>query len=131
MNIVVDTSVWSMALRKEPPSYSQHIQTLTSMLSQGRVVLIGIVLQEVLQGIRSQKRFEEIKAHIDALPFLSLGREDYIEAARMWNLCRAKGVQASTTDCLIAAACIQHNCALLTCDKDFEHIARHCELRLL
>ena len=131
MNVVVDTSVWSMAVRKDAPPDEAHVQTLRSVLNQGRVVLVGIVLQEVLQGIRSLERFEEVKAQMDALPLLDLDRGDYIEAARVWNLCQAKGVQASTADCQITAACIQHNCALLTCDQDFEHIARHCALRLL
>ncbi len=131
MNVIVDTSVWSLAFRKETPSGDARVQTLTSILNQGRVMLLGVVLQEVLQGIRSQERFEEIEAHMNALPFLDLDRQDHVEAARIWNLCRTKGVQASTVDTQIAAACVRHNCALLTSDRDFEHIAKHVPLRLL
>ena len=130
MNVVVDTSVWSLALRKDAPPDNVRTETLKNLLNQGRVFLVGIVLQEILQGIHSLERFEDIKTQMDALPLLDLDRDDYLEAARIWNLCRAEGVQASTTDCQITAACIRHNCALLTADQDFEHIAQHCALQL-
>lgn len=131
MNVVVDTSVWSAALRRGAPRDETRLHALTGLLNQGRVVLLGVVLQEILQGIRDANRFQEIKERLDALPLIDLTREDYIEAASIWNTCRSNGVQASTVDCQIAAACARHNCSLLTADKDFESIARHYPLHLL
>jgi predicted nucleic acid-binding protein len=68
---------------------------------------------------------------MDLFPLLQLERDDYVAAAELRNLCRSKGVQASTIDFQIAAACVRHDCSLLTNDQDFRHIAQHCPLQLL
>lgn len=132
MSVIVDTSVWSHALRRGSKSTDPQAAKLAGILTQGQtVLLLGVVLQEVLQGIKSARDFDRLSSHLDAFALLPLEREDYVAAARLRNLCRAKGVQASTVDFQIAAACIGHDCALLTCDKDFELISRFCPLRLL
>lgn len=94
-------------------------------------MLLGVVLQELLQGIRDPASFDRIRAFMQPYPLIELARRDYVAAARIGNLCRSKGIQLSIVDCQIAAACIEHDCELLTCDQDFEHIAEHVPLRLL
>jgi len=131
MKVLVDTSVWSMALRRNIPTDDPRIETLGELLKQEQVVLCGIILQEILQGIRDDKRFRLISDYLQAVPLIDLAWSDFIEAARIWNLCRSNGVQASTVDCQIASVCVRYGCALLTADQDFQHIARYCPLQLL
>jgi len=132
VKVIADTSVWSLALRRNTPSEDPSVARLRSLLQQGEdVILVGVVLQEVLQGIRAAEVFERIKDYLDAFPLVTLQRDDHIAAAKLQNLCMANGVQVSTTDAQIAAACLQYDCALLTNDKDFEHISRFCPLQLL
>jgi predicted nucleic acid-binding protein len=95
------------------------------------VILLGVVLQELLHGVESPEWFEQIRAYLEKLPMITLQRDDYIEAARLQNRCKAGGIQVSFTDAQIAAACLQYDCALLTNDTDFEHISRFCPLQLL
>jgi predicted nucleic acid-binding protein len=132
MSVVVDTSVWSHALRRTTPTSDPQAAKLADLLRQRQAVyLLGVILQEILQGIRDPGKFREIREHLRPYPLIELTRADYIAAAQIGNQCRSKGIQASIVDCQIAAACIEHDCALLTCDQDFQHIARHCPLRLI
>lgn len=132
MSVIVDTSVWSLSLRRGSSSDDPQAAKLADMLRDGRPIhLLGIILQEVLQGIRNPSEFDELRTGLQAFPLLQLDRDDFAAAAELWNLCRSHGVQASTVDCQIAAACIRHDCALLTADKDFASIAGHCPLQLL
>lgn len=132
MNVIVDTSVWSLVLRRGVPVDDPQAVLLGDMLREGKPIqLVGMVLQEVLQGIRNPSEFDWVRTSLEAFPLLWLDRDDFIAAAELWNLCRSHGVQASTTDCQIAAACLRHDCALLTNDKDFRHIARYSPLQLV
>lgn len=132
MSVIVDTSVWSLGLRRTDHPSSLSVQKLTRLIQEGEsIFLLGIILQEVLQGLRSQKDFSRLLDKLSVYPLIEPRREDYIEAARLRNQCSAKGVQAGTVDFLIAAMCIQYQCLLLTTDKDFSAIARHSTLRLL
>lgn len=92
------------------------------------LVLIGNILQELLDGVRSQRDFHRLLTLLKPFPLLELTRETYVEAAQLRNTCRAKGVQAGPIDFLIAAACIEHGFPLLTADRDFSYIANHSDL---
>jgi len=132
MSLIVDTSVWSLVLRRGVTPDCPQAKKLESAIRQGQSIqLLGVILQEILQGIRSNTDFLRVKAHMDLFPLLQLERDDYVAAAELRNLCRSKGVQASTIDFQIAAACVRHDCSLLTNDHDFTHIAQHCPLQLL
>ena len=132
MKYIVDTSVWSQALRRERHRETDEVRNLTILLREGeRILLPGIVLQEVLQGIRRSDQFEQVRESLSYFPMLEISRDDYVFAAELFNACRAKGVQAATIDFLIAALAIRNECILLTSDKDFVHIAKHCELKLM
>lgn len=129
MSVLVDTSVWSMALRRDRPPPSREIETLRAAIEGGDVCLLGVILQEVLQGFPSPDRTRRLVEHLSAFPLLSLHRGDYVYAAEIRNRCRVKGVAISTIDAQIAAASINHRCALLTLDGDFTGVARHFPLR--
>ena len=130
MNVLVDTSVWSIALRRDQPSPSCELEALRAAIERGDVCLLGVVLQEVLQEFPSLDRTRRLVEHLSAFPLLSLHRGDYVYAAEIRNRCRAKGLTISTIDAQIAAAAINHRCALLTLDRDFTGVARHFPLRL-
>ena len=132
MSIIVDTSVWSHALRRGAPSDDPQARKLAQLIEDGAgVVLLGVILQEILQGVRSPKMFAEIQEILESFPLLTLEREDFVAAAELGNRCLTRGVAASTVDIQIAAACLRHDCGLLTCDSDFTRIAACCPLRLL
>ena len=132
MMILVDTSVWSLAFRKKGPADHPKVRALTALIEQGEyVVLIGVVLQELLQGLPTDASFRNLKKHLEAFPLLSLERQDYVMAAALRRACRKDGIAATTIDCLIAAAAIRHKCVLLTTDRDFEHLAARSQLRLI
>jgi len=129
VSVLVDTSVWSMALRRDRPAPSRELQALRSAIERGDVCLLGVILQEVLQGFVDSKRMRRLVAHLSPFPLLALHRGDYIYAAEIRNRCRSQGLTISTIDAQIAAAAINHRCALLTLDRDFAAVARHFPLR--
>jgi len=132
MSVIVDTSVWSLVLRRGTPSDDPRAVALTEMLRKGESIqLLGVILQEVLQGIRNPFDFDQLRQRLEAFPLLPLSRDDFIAAAELWNLCRSRGIQSTSVDCQIAAACLRHDCALLTSDQDFHCIAEYCPLQLI
>lgn len=131
MSLLVDTSVWSLALRRDAPTGAPEVQALRTALETGdTVVCTGLVLQELLQGFAGPKARDGILRRFSALPFVSPDRGDHVEAAELRNHCRRKGVQLATIDALIAQLCIRHDLTLLSADADFRHAARVCPLRV-
>jgi len=131
MNVFVDTSVWSLALRRSPPSRAPEVRFLASCLQRGDlVVATGLVLQELLQGFQGPKAKKSIVKDFSLLPMIVPETEDHIAAAELRNHCRRKGVQVGTIDALIAQLCIRHELELLTTDRDFEAVSRYRPLVL-
>jgi hypothetical protein len=131
MKILVDTSVWSLALRRQTGIVNPEAIVLKGLIEQGEdIYLLGITLQEVLQGIKNPKDFHSLKGYFEAFPVIGLTREDYIKAAELKNHLIKNGKQASTIDALIASVAISYNCHLLTSDEDFGHIAKYSKLKL-
>jgi len=132
MNYIVDTSVWSLALRRHSQVRSLEVRKLRTLLEEGeRIFMVGVILQEILQGIKIKSQFIQIQDAMAFIPILSEKREDYFYAAELYNICRAKGIVAGTIDFLIASIAIRNECSLLTADRDFHHIAKHTKLKLL
>ena len=129
MSVLVDTSVWCLALRRDRPEAGREVDALRAAIEAGEACLLGVILQEVLQGFPSLDRTRRLMTLLAPFPLLTLHRGDYVFAAEIRNKCRAKGVQISTVDAQIAAAAINHRCSLLTTDADFQRIARHFPLR--
>ena len=131
MRILVDTSVWSLALRRSSGVVNEQAILLKTIIEQGEdIYLLGIILQEVLQGVRNSKDFLALKEYFKAFPLIDLAREDYVRAAELKNQLLRKGRQASTIGVLIASAAISRHCHLFTADKHFTQIAEHSELKL-
>jgi hypothetical protein len=129
MTLLVDTSVWSLALRRDGEAGERHVIALQSALNGGEaIVTTGLILQELLQGFAGPRARKDIIDRFSALPLLTPDRADYIDAAELRNLCRRSGVQLGTIDALLAQLCIRHQLVLLTTDKDFLLAAKHCDL---
>jgi hypothetical protein len=131
LSLFVDTSVWSLALRRDSLSPSTEVRTLVRAIETGETILTtGLVLQELLQGFSGPKAREQILDRFSAIPLLAPDRDDHIEAAELRNRCRRAGVQVGTIDALLAELCIRHELTMLTTDNDFKHIANHCALKV-
>jgi hypothetical protein len=131
LSLFVDTSVWSLALRRDSPSSAPEVGELARALRGGEtIVTTGLVLQELLQGFARPRAYEEILVRFSVLPFVTPQRRDHIEAAELRNACRRGGVQIGTIDALLAQLCIHHDLTILTTDRDFQGIARHSTLGL-
>ena len=131
MSLFVDTSVWSLAFRRDAPAASAPVRALARALDANEMVVVtGLVLQELLQGFSGPKDRKAILERFAALPLLVPDREDHVEAAELRNHCRRRGVQIGTVDALLARLCIRHDLAMLTTDDDFRRLARLSALRL-
>lgn len=119
MMILVDTSVWSLALRRNLPESGPELLEFVELIKESRVQVIGPIRQEILSGIKDKAHFSKLREHLRSFPDLLLTSADYEQAAEYFNLCRGKGVQGSNTDFLICAVAVRHNLPIFTTDKDF------------
>jgi len=125
VTFLVDTSVWSLALRRDSPPDLPEVGALRGALESGNlVVTTGLILQEILQGFSGPKAWDAIVDRLNALPFLTPDRRDHVEAAALRNRCRRKGIQVGTIDALLAALCIRYSLSILTTDEDFRRISQ-------
>ena len=131
MSLFVDTSVWSLALRRDAPAAVPEVRELVRAIETGEeLVTTGLVLQELLQGFFGPRDRTQIIDRFAALPLLVPGRADHVAAAELRNACRRRGVQIGTIDALLAQLCIRHDLTMLTTDDDFRRLARHHPLTL-
>jgi len=121
MKVIVDTCIWSLALRRNTPESIHLVAELKELISEVRVQLIGPVRQELLSGITSKKQFRNLRDHLSAFPDLQVKSQDFELAAEYYNLARAKGIQGSNTDFLICSLAHRYKMPIFTNDKDFEH----------
>lgn len=131
MRVLVDTSVWSLALRRDPHGHHRAVEELKALVADHRVEMIGPIRQELLSGIRNASQFERLQNHLTAFPDIPIETEDYEMAAKFYNLCRSKGIQGSNTDFLICAVAVRNHLAIFTTDKDFQLFAKHLPIVLL
>jgi predicted nucleic acid-binding protein len=130
MNIVIDTSVWSLALRRQRSSRAAEALELAELVREGRAAMMGPVRQELLSGVQREQQYQTLRGYLRAFPDIALEAEDYEEAASFFNQCRAEGVQGSNTDFLICAVAARRRFGILTTDADFLHFARLLPIEL-
>jgi predicted nucleic acid-binding protein len=131
VNLFVDTSVWSLALRRDRPPSVSAVDRLRQALESGEAIFsTGLVLQELLQGFSGPKAKDQIIERFAALPLLVPDREDHIAAADIRNDCRRAGVQVGTIDALLARLCSRHDLVMLTTDRDFHAMLPHVPLNV-
>ena len=131
MTLLVDTSVWSLALRRDGSASEPEVHQLKdALLGADVVVTTGLVLQELLQGFSGPKASAQIIERFAALPLIQPDREDHIAGAVLRDTCRRAGIQVGTIDALLAQLSIRHDLTLLSTDNDFKLVAKHCALRI-
>jgi predicted nucleic acid-binding protein len=131
VTLMVDTSVWSLAFRRDGEQRAPQVAALRAALDGGdSIVITGIILQELLQGFSGPKSRKELLEKFAPLPMLMPDRTDHVAAAELRNRCRRAGVQLGTVDALIAQLCIRHDLILLTMDGDFAAAAKHSDLKV-
>jgi predicted nucleic acid-binding protein len=130
MNVLVDTSVWSLALRRDAAQGSAQKAELVELIREGRVAMLGAIRQELLSGIRTDEQYEKLRQSLRAFPDTPLEESDYEDAALCFNRCRAKGIQGSNTDFLMCAVSMRRRMPILTTDRYFSEFARVLELEL-
>jgi len=132
MKVLVDTSVWSLALRKK--EYSEEdkkvIIKLTKMIRQLNLVMIGPIRQEILSGIKNKDIFEELKTKIGIFEDLAIMTQDYELAAEYFNECRNHGIQGSHVDYLICAVAVNNKLRIFTLDKDFVQYQKYIPINI-
>jgi predicted nucleic acid-binding protein len=131
LSLFVDTSVWSLALRRDQPENRAEVEMLVRAVEAGETLLTtGLVLQELLQGFAGPKSRVQIVERFSALPLIMPDRDDHIHAAELRNHCRREGVSIGTIDALLAQLCMRHDLTMLTADQDFTRVAEHSRLRV-
>ena len=132
--ILVDTPVWSLALRRKAKDLSTADRHLTRLLHQvvdeGRVELVGSVRQELLSGLREEAQFRRLRDFLRDFPDTAVETLDYEEAARAANQCRRAGISTSPVDMLLCAIALRHDWEIFTSDRDFTHYGNVLKIRL-
>ena len=134
MRVVVDTSVWSLALRRRVGALAGAERVLVlhwrELVRDGRAVLIGAVRQELLSGVPDREPFERLRHYLRGFQDEPLMADDYEEAGRFHNVCRTAGVAGSPTDFLICATAVGRGISIFTSDPDFRRYALHLPVTL-
>ena len=131
MSLLVDTSVWSLAFRRDAEASTQAVEVLrTALEGADQVFTTGLVLQELLQGFSGPKARSQLIERFAALAFLQPDRDDHIEAAEVRNTCRRNGVQIGAIDAVLIQLCMRHDLVLLSTDNDFRSASKHVKFRL-
>ncbi len=127
--VLVDTSVWSLALRRRAPAHDASDE-LRRLVVGGRAALIGPIRQELLSGLRDPSTFARLRDHLRAFPDEPIDRLDYEHAAECFTICRRAGAQGSNTDFLIVAVAIRLSMPIFTTDVDFTRYAALLPVKL-
>jgi predicted nucleic acid-binding protein len=134
MNVLIDTSVWSLALRRKNESLSTNerflVAELSELIREGRARMIGLVRQELISGIKATEQYEKLRLHLRSFPDEVVDTSDYEEAAKAGNRCRAKGVVVSIVDILLCAVASKRLWTIFTTDPDFSNYAKVLPLRI-
>ena len=134
MKVLVDTPVWSLALRRRSADLSlverQVVHLLQQIVEEGRAQLLGAVRQELLSGLRDEAQFQRLLTYLRAFSDTLLGTEDYEEAARASNECRKAGIASTPVDMLICAVALHRGWQIFTSDRDFSRYGAVLPIRL-
>ena len=129
--VLVDTCIWSLALRSRAPKEAAVAEQLSLLIDDNQVRIIGPIRQELLSGYTDKNSFERLRQKLIYFPNEPVFDADYESAAEYSNFCRSKGIQGSHTDFLICAVSIRAKFQIYTTDKDFQHYSKHLPISLL
>ena len=131
--ILLDTSVLSHSFRRRRKGIREHAaaaELRSLILNDEPCAVPGIVLQEILSGVKSPRQFTRLQALLDGFPILLAEERHHEEAARIASACARRGIALGVVDGLIAALAVTERAALFTTDSEFERIAPICGLTL-
>jgi len=132
MKLLVDTSIWSVALRRKKLTVAEKtlVSELEVLIKNMQVIMIGPVRQELLSGIADNKQYEVLKTRLALFEDLPIYTDDYERAAFFYNICRSKGIQGSHIDFLICSVATKHKLPIFTLDRDFSIYADYLPIRI-
>lgn len=130
MKVLVDTCIWSLALRRKSVPEAPVVKELQELIREFRAQMIGPIRQEILSGIRSKDQFEKLREHLGPFPDIEAAASDYERAAEFFNITRKKGIQGSNTDFLICSVAERYNMRIFTTDEDFKLFQKHLPVKL-
>lgn len=130
MKVIVDTCIWSLALRRKNQTAGPEVNALNDLIVDGRVQMMGAIRQEILSGVKSESQFVKLRNTLRAFSDLKHTPDDFELAAKFFTTCRSNGIQGSNTDFLICAAAVQHGMSVLTNDNDFFLFQKHIDVTL-
>jgi predicted nucleic acid-binding protein len=134
VNILVDTSIWSLALRRKVADLSAPekllVREISELINEGRARILAVVRQELLSGIKTTEQFEKLRITLRSFPDEALDATDYEAAARASNVCRSNGVAVSVVDTLICAVGTTRDWSIFTTDPAFRNYATFLPIRL-
>ena len=134
MSVLVDTTIWSLALRRRSRNLGatqlRLVDEWRTLVEEGRAAIIGPIRQEILSGVRDPDVFDRLRVHLAGFDCLRIELDDHDQAARFYNRLRAAGVAGGAIDLLICAVAHRIDVAIFTTDRDFQRYARHLPIRL-
>lgn len=130
MKVLVDTCIWSHALRSKNPEFEAEAKSLAALIADQRVLILGAIRQEVLSGYSDPSKFEILKTRLSYFDNTPVLDDDYVVAAKFYNQCRQNGIQGSHIDLLICAVAVRLDCPIFTTDKDFGFYRQHLPIKL-
>lgn len=131
MKVLVDTPIWSYALRSKRAEFEQHVKELETLIADQRVLIIGPIRQEVLSGYSDIKQFEKLNKKLKYFENTPIIDDDYVQAAKFSNICRKNGIQGSHIDFLICSVACRLKSQIFTTDKDFGYYQNHVPIKLV
>ena len=135
MSVVIDTSVWSLALRRKREHLSlterSLVNELAELIKEGRIRMLGVVRQELLSGVKTPEQFEKLRIGLHNYPDVAISTADHEHAAKISNSCKARGItMVSIVDALICSVALDRNFSIFTTDPDFLHFTNVIPIRL-
>ena len=121
MNVIIDTSVWIEFFKGKN---QETVTKVKRLIENERTVLCGIVLSELIAGIRRQKDEHIVIDALDALPYIETSRQSWILAGRIARELSAKGKKIPLTDLIVAAIAIENDCEIFTFDTHFDMVTK-------
>ncbi len=130
MKVLIDTPIWSYALRSRKEEYQNLIEQLESLIIDQRALIIGPIRQEILSGYSDLRKFKILKEKLSYFENTPIQDSDYETAAELYHQCRRKGIQGSHIDFLICAIALRLDVPIFTTDNDFLQYKRVISIKL-
>ena len=134
MKVLIDTSVWSLALCRKKEILNEFekkiVNELAELINETRAVIIGPIRQEILSGLNSKNQYKQLKSKLKAFNDFPINSDDYEKAAEFFNVCRSKGIQGSHIDFIICSVAYHNNLSIFTTDNDFNYYVEQTGIML-